>query len=64
MWTVIYITQDKETIEKLRKIFEEKEIIIRIREVNKDNSDSSVYELLVPDSEIGQAHEVLLSVQL
>ncbi len=64
MWTVIYITQDKAELDKLRAAFEKYEIIIRIREVNKNDSDSSVYEILVPDSEISQAHEILLSVQL
>lgn len=63
MWTVIYITQNKDALDKLREAFEKNSIIVKVREVNQSD-DNSVYEVLVPESEISQAHEILLSLQI
>lgn len=63
MWTVIYITQNKDALDKLREAFEKNSIIIKVREVNQ-SGDSSVFEVLVPESEISQAHGILLDLQI
>lgn len=59
MWTVVYITQNKEQLELLKDRLEAEGLLVKIKPVQKE-SHSSSFEVLVPDSEIEQAHGVIM----
>ena len=60
MWTVVYITQSFETADKIRELLENAEILVMLRRV-EENSDS--YEILVPETEIEEAHNIILNFE-
>lgn len=65
MWTVVYMAQNKENIEKLQHILEEKNILVMVRSVNReDENEDGYYELLVPESEVEQTHSIIIDEEL
>ncbi len=61
MWTVVYIAQSKETAESLRSLLEEKGLPVKIRPVCKPSeSENDSYDVLVPESEITEAHGIII----
>lgn len=59
MWTVVYMSDNKEAVEKLRRILTEKQIIVRIRPINQD-SGGGCYEVLVPQTEVDEAQDLII----
>lgn len=61
MWTVVYMAQSKEIVLKLQEILEKEGLLVKIRPVNKnsDNGDN-YYEVLVPESEVQEAHSIII----
>lgn len=65
MWTVVYMAQSKENIEKLQHILEEKNILVMVRSVNREyENEDGYYELLVPESEVEQTHSIIIDEEL
>lgn len=61
MWTVIYIAQNKESVDKLQAFLEKEGILVKIRPVGKKTSEEDgCFEVLVPDSEVQDAHVVMI----
>ncbi|ADY56042.1 hypothetical protein Sgly_1745 [Syntrophobotulus glycolicus DSM 8271] len=60
MWTVIYIAQNKKLADKYMEALSSEGILVQSRQLSlsQDLSTSS-YELLVPESEVEEAHEIL-----
>ncbi len=59
MWTVVYMAQDREFVQQLQTILEDGGLIVKVRPVCKDAGDNC-FEVLVPESEIEQAHEMII----
>ncbi len=59
MWTVVYMAQNRDFVQQLQKILEEGGLIVKVRPVCKDAGDNC-FEVLVPESEIEQAHEIII----
>jgi len=61
MWTVVYMAQSKEIVEKLQAILEKEGLLVKIRPISKnsDNNDN-YYEVLVPESEVEEAHSIII----
>ncbi|MCX7715176.1 MAG: hypothetical protein N2171_05575 [Clostridia bacterium] len=66
MWTVIYMAQSKEIVEKLQALLESRGILVKVRPVNKKDIDDKdcCYEVLVPESEVEQAHDIIIDAEL
>lgn len=65
MWTVIYMAQSKNSVEILKDLFENNNILVKVRPINREiDEDNCCYEMLVPDSEVPLAHELLIDVAL
>ena len=64
MWTVVYIARTKDMADKLQKILEDDGMLVKVRPICKstDGSDTS-YEVLVPESEVEQAHGLIIDIQ-
>lgn len=61
MWTVVYIAKSMEIAKQIRVKLEQDGLIVKIRPIAKkaDNADSSC-EVLVPESEVEQAHGLII----
>lgn len=61
MWTVVYIAQSAQIAEQIRALLEANELLVKIRPIAKkaENADGS-YEILVPESEVTQAHALII----
>ncbi|MBO8127111.1 MAG: glutamate decarboxylase [Firmicutes bacterium] len=60
MWQVVYIARDKQSAEELQAKLQAEGVMANIRPLG--NEGTSQYEILVPESELEEAHEVLTSV--
>ena len=61
MWTVVYMAQSKEMVTRLQEILEKEGLLVKIRPIskNKENQDN-YYEVLVPESEVEEAHSIII----
>ncbi|KUO66310.1 MAG: glutamate decarboxylase [Gracilibacter sp. BRH_c7a] len=62
MWTVIYIAPTKNIAEKYQQALAEEGILVQLRPVGSQQSTSVSIEILVPESEAEEAHELLTSI--
>ena len=57
MWTVVYMAQNKEDADSIGKVLEEKGLLI----MGENNDEGELcYEILVPESEVNEAHEIII----
>lgn len=61
MWTVVYIAQSKDIAVKLQDILTKEGLLVKIRPIsnNAENVDN-YYEVLVPESEVEEAHGIII----
>ncbi len=66
MWTVVYMAQDKDLIERLQKLLENQNILVMVRPIKNEGGDDSecCYEVLVPESEVEQTHNIIIDAEL
>lgn len=65
MWTVVYMSQDKAKIDKMLAILEDNEIISMVKASGEDDFDmGTIYEILVPKTELESAQELILDAEL
>ncbi len=60
MWTIVYIARENELAECIKTALTENGIIFKIREMGKD--DDICYEFLVPQTEVEQAHGIIIEI--
>ncbi len=61
MWMVAYVTQSKESAERIKALLQEAGLPVKIRSVNQSgNGQFGCYEILVPEAELSEAHEVII----
>ena len=61
MWAVVYIAQNKAKAEKIRDMLTAEGLLVNLRGIDgadPDNISRSV-EILVPESEAEEAHEII-----
>lgn len=63
MWTVVYMTQDRDNAMQIRNAVESGKIITKIRALKK-SEENYCYEILVPASEVEEAHSLILETEL
>ncbi|HHT63811.1 MAG: putative signal transducing protein [Bacillota bacterium] len=60
MWTVVYIAPNRATAEMLKNYLTAEGLLVMLRSVGVPHlGDSGSVEILVPESEVEEAHEVL-----
>ncbi len=60
MWTVVYIASNRATAETLKKILNKEGLLVMLRPTGIPHlGDGSTVEVLVPESEAEEAHEIL-----
>ena len=61
MWTVIYIAKSKATAKRLKELLAQKDIIVRLHPLyDAEKTDDGSIEVLVPESEVALAHEIII----
>ena len=58
MWTVVYTAQDRQVSENLCDALREKHILVKIISAATENK----FDILVPSTEVEQAHNVLIDM--
>lgn len=65
MWTVVYMSQDRIKVNKILAILESNEIISMVKASGEDDFDmGTMYEILVPKTELEFAQELILDAEL
>ncbi len=65
MWMVVYIAQTKEAAEKIRGLLQAADVLVKIRAVNQTAGEKfGCYEILVPESELDEAHGIIIDKAL
>ncbi|MDD2421958.1 MAG: DUF2007 domain-containing protein [Heliobacteriaceae bacterium] len=60
MWTVVYIAPNRVTAEMLKNVLSVEGLLVMLRPVGVPHlGDSGSVEILVPESEVEEAHEIL-----
>ncbi|MCL6451777.1 MAG: DUF2007 domain-containing protein [Acetobacteraceae bacterium] len=63
MWTVVYIAPNRAVAEMLKDILTREGLLVMLRPGSPVHfGDSGNFEILVPEGEVDEAHEVLASV--
>ena len=61
MWTVVYMAQSKEIATALQVLLTNEGILVKLRPISKNHENNDNYfEVLVPESEIEEAHSVII----
>lgn len=62
MWTVVYIAPNRTTAENLKKVLSSEGVLVQLRPVGvAQDGDTSSIEILVPETEVEEAHEIMAS---
>ena len=60
MWTVVYIASNRTIGEMLKSVLENEGILVMLRSIGTPHfGESGSVEILVPESEVEEAHEIL-----
>lgn len=62
MWTVVYVTQNFVAAEKVKLLLEQANILVKMRNTAEDETQPDTFEILVPDTEIQQAHGIIIDI--
>jgi len=60
MWTVVYLAKNKRIAEKISKLMTSEGVLVKLQPVNKNIGEEDSYvEILVLESEVEEAHNIL-----
>lgn len=61
MWTVVYISSNQREAEAIRKLLNEEGLLVKLRGIGLPNPVNYSVEILVPESEVDEAMEIINS---
>jgi len=64
MWTVVYMTQSEKNANRVAELLSENNLIYKVRPVGNSDEEDGCYEVLVPDTEINEAHGIIIDNNL
>ncbi|MEE0410764.1 MAG: hypothetical protein UD759_08275 [Clostridia bacterium] len=65
MWTVVFVSQDKSKIDKILKLLEENKIMTMLKTSSEGDFEvDNTYEILVPQTELETAQDVIFDFEL
>jgi hypothetical protein len=60
MWTVVYLAKNKRIADKVSELMSREGVLVRLQPVSKNTCDEdSYFEILVLESEVEEAHNIL-----
>ncbi|HZW84167.1 MAG TPA: hypothetical protein VFF14_12200 [Candidatus Deferrimicrobium sp.] len=64
MWTVVYIAPNKSMAEMYKNILSGEGLLVQLRAIGTpQQGDSGSVEILVPESEAEEAHEIIINAR-
>lgn len=64
MWTVVYMAQSREILDAIQAALDEACILYRIRKVVAEaDGEDTCFEILVPEAEVEQAHNIIIDIE-
>ena len=60
MWTVVYLAQSSEVALKLEDKLRKEGILVKQRPVSGSKDKDNYYEIIVPESEVEEAHNIII----
>lgn len=57
MWAIVYMGHSKTESEKIKNVLETEGLLVKVRQIGK--IEDTIFEILVPQEEVEDAHEVL-----
>ena len=64
MWTVVYMTQSEETANLVTEILKKNNLLYKVRPMGSAADGDSCFEILVPETEINEAHNIIIDNNL
>ena len=65
MWTVVYVAQKSQEVLRIKNILDENSIISRVKKGNTSTEEEGTcFEIMVPASEISEAQNLILEVEM
>ena len=65
MWTVVFVSQNKPKVDRMLEVLEEKKILTMLKVSGEDDfGDGTSYEILVPQTELELAQEIIFDIEL
>lgn len=63
MWTVVYIAPNKKVAERLQQALSQEGLLVKLRNIGLPSAnDNGSVEILVPESEVDEALEIINTV--
>ncbi|GAW91159.1 glutamate decarboxylase [Calderihabitans maritimus] len=59
MWTVVYIAPNRRVAEKVKEVLTREGLLVNLRPVGSAQVKGGSVEVLVPESEVEEAHEII-----
>ncbi|MGI6112516.1 MAG: hypothetical protein ACOYEJ_00160 [Mahellales bacterium] len=61
MWMVVYIAQNKSKADKVKDLLFKEGFLVKLKPIYKNvSSEDNYYEILVPQSEAREVHDILM----
>ncbi len=65
MWTVVYVSQDKDKVDVLVKTLNENNVMTMVKSTCEDDFGVAVaYEILVPQTELESAQDIIVDSEI
>ena len=62
MWMVVFVAQSLETAEKIKELIMSSGLLVKVRAIGGSNDEKyGCYEILVPESELDEAHSIIIN---
>ena len=62
MWMVVFVAQSAETAEKIKELIMANGLLVKVRAINGSAEEKyGCYEILVPESELDEAHSIIIN---
>lgn len=60
MWTVVYMARNREKASELQSALEQAGMLVRVQATGKSENSSDYLEVCVPQSDVEQAHNIII----
>jgi hypothetical protein len=64
MWAVVYLAQSEEVAKNIEYNLDKEGILVKVKPVNKCSCKDKFFEILVLESEIEEAHNILYQLDI
>lgn len=63
MWAAIYVAEGIELANEIERKLQHEGFLVKVKPISQNKGDDNTYEILVPEFEAEEAHQVLLELE-